>query len=132
MELHEDPSSGTLICQVVEIEHKHGWTIEDMSWLSPCKEPVVTTIILDDTSTAKRAAQHCAREKDAKVSLGVWMWWTDGTLSDDGRVGSVVVRKQGNEWKTARRDLGTGCMEVFDAELWVIGLTLGETIMSRE
>jgi hypothetical protein len=60
------------------------------------------------------------------------MWWTDGTHSDDGRVGAVVVCKQGDVWRTPFRDLGTGCTEVLDAELWVIGLQLIETIKSRE
>jgi hypothetical protein len=85
-ELHEDPSSGTPICRVVEIEHEHGRTTEDMSWPAPGEEPVVKTIILDDKSTAKKAAQRWAREKEAKVGAGVWMWWTDGSRSDDGRV----------------------------------------------
>jgi len=76
-ELHENPLSGTPVCRVVEIAHEHGWTTEGMSWLAPSEEPVVKTIILDDESTAKRAAQCWAREKEAKVRAGVWMWWTD-------------------------------------------------------
>jgi len=42
------------------------------------------------------------------------------------------VCKHGNEWKTRRSYLGTGRMEVFDAELWAIGLALGETVKRRE
>jgi ribonuclease HI len=30
------------------------------------------------------------------------------------------------------QNLGTGCVEVFDAELWTIGLALNETIKKRE
>jgi hypothetical protein len=66
-ELHEDPSSGTPICRVVETEHEHGWTTEGMSWPAPGEEPIVKIIILDDKSTAKSAAQRWAREKEAKV-----------------------------------------------------------------
>ena len=61
-ELHEDPSSGTPICRVPELDHKLGRHAEDMSWPALGKEPVVETIILDDKSTAKRAAQRWARE----------------------------------------------------------------------
>ena len=56
------------------------------------------------------------------------MWWTDGSRSDDGRVGAAAVRKHGNQWRSRRSFLGTGRMEVFDAELWAIGLALDETI----
>jgi len=93
-----------------------------MSWPAPGEEPVVKTVILDDKSTAKSAAQRWAREKKAKVGAGVWMWWTDGSRSDDGRVGAAAVCKHGNEWRTRRSYPGTGRMEVFDAELWAIGL----------
>jgi len=131
-ELHEDPSSSTPICPVIEIEYEHGRTTEDMSWPAPGEEPVVKTIILDDQCTAKKAAQHWARQKEAKVGAGVWMWWTDGSRSDDSPVGAAAVCKHGNEWRTRRSYLGTGRMEVFDAELWAIGLALGETVKRRE
>jgi len=60
------------------------------------------------------------------------MWWTDGSRSDDGRVGAAAVCKHGNQWRPRRSFLGTGRMEVFDAELGAIGLALGETIEKRE
>jgi hypothetical protein len=72
-ELHEDLLSGTPICRVVETEHEHGWTTEGMSWPAPGDAPLVTTIILDDKSTAESAAQWWAREMEAKVGAGVWM-----------------------------------------------------------
>jgi hypothetical protein len=103
-----------------------------MSWPAPGEEPVVKTIILDDDGAAKRAVQFWAREKEAKVGAGVWMWWTDGSHSDACRVGAAPVCKHGSEWRTYCGYLGTGCMEVFDAELWVIGLTLDETVKNRE
>jgi alpha-glucosidase (family GH31 glycosyl hydrolase) len=88
-----------------------------MSWPPLGEEPVVKTIIPDDKCTAKRAAQCWAREKEANVGVGVCMWWTDGSRSDDGRVGAEAVCKHGNEWRTHRSKLGTDCMEVFDTEL---------------
>jgi len=101
-------------------------------WPAPGEKSMVRTIILDDTTAAKRTAQHWAREKEAKIGAGVWMWWTDGLRSDNGRVGAVAVCKHGNQWSSRRSFLGTGCMEVFDAELWAIRLALGETMEERE
>ena len=72
-ELHKDAPSGTPICQVVEIEQKRGWTTENMIWLAQCDDPVINPIVLDDQSTAKRAAQCWAREKEAKVGPRVWI-----------------------------------------------------------
>jgi hypothetical protein len=60
------------------------------------------------------------------------MWWTDGSRSDDGRVGAAAVCKHGNVWRSLRSYLGTGRVEVFDAELWAIGLALDVTIEKRE
>lgn len=48
-----------------------------MNWPPPGEESVVRTHILDDTTAAKRAAQHWVREKEAKIGAVVWMWWTD-------------------------------------------------------
>jgi len=103
-----------------------------MSSPAPGKEPAVRTTILDDTAAARSAAQYWAREKEAKIRAGVWMWWTDGSRSDGGRVGAAAVCKHGNEWRACRSVLGTGRMEVFDAELWAIGLALDLAIEKRE
>jgi len=102
-----------------------------MSWPAPGEEPVVKTIILDDEGTAKRVVQRWAKEKEAKVGAGVWVWWTDGTRSDNGQVGAAAVCKHGSEWRTRRSYLGSGRMEVIDAELWAIGIALGETVKKR-
>jgi len=59
------------------------------------------------------------------------MWWTDGSRADDGRVGAAALCKHGNLWKTFRSHLGTGRMEVYDAELWVIGVALRESVSKR-
>jgi len=130
--LHKNPASGALVSRAVQKEHKHGRTTERMNWPAPGEGPVVRTIILDNDTAAKRAVQCWAREQHAKVGAGVWMWWTDGSHSDDGRVGAAAVCKHGNQWRSRRNLLGTGHMEVFDAELWAIGLALDVMIEKRE
>jgi hypothetical protein len=75
--LHQNPSSGAPVCRAVNKEHVNGRTTEGMSWPPPGEYSVVSTVILDDASAAKRAAQRWVREKEAKVGAGVWMWWTD-------------------------------------------------------
>jgi len=127
-ELHKNPSSGAPICRVVRNEHEHGRTTEGMNCPAPGEEPVVSNTILDNTTSAKSGAQRWAREKEAKIGAGVSMWWTDGSRSDDGRVGAAAVCKHGNQWRSGRSFLGTGRMEVFDAELWAIGLALDVAI----
>jgi ribonuclease HI len=130
--LHQDPSSGTLVCRAGNKEHEHGRTTEDMNWPAPGEESVVRTVILNDATAAMRAAQRWAIEKEAKVGVGVWMWWTDGSRSDDGRVGAVAVCKHRDEWRSHCSYLGTGRMQVFEAELWAIGLALDVAIKKRE
>jgi len=130
--LHQDPFSGTPVCRAVKEEPEHGRTTEGMNWPAPGEESVVRTVILDDATAAKRAAQRWAREKEAKVGAGIWMWWTDGSRSDDGRVGAAAVCKHRDECRSRRSYLGTGRMEVFDAELWAIGLALDVAIEKRE
>jgi len=83
----------------------------------PGEESVVRTVILDDTTAAKRTAQGWAREKECKIGAGVWMWWTDGSRSDDGLVGAAAVCMHGNQWGSRCSFLGSRCMAVFDAEL---------------
>jgi ribonuclease HI len=131
-ELHHNPSSGAPICKVITEEHEHGRTTEGTDWPPPGEESVVRTTILGDSTAAKNAAQRWARENKAKIGAGVWMWWTDGSHSDDGRVGAAAVCKHGNQWRSRRSFLGTGRMEVFDAEMWAIGLALDVAIEKRE
>jgi len=131
-ELHRYPTSGAPICRVVRKEHEHGRTIEGMSWLAPGEEPAVMTTILDNSAAAKSATQRWASEEEAKIRAGVRIWWTDGSRSDDGRVGAAALCKHGNEWRPCRSFLGNGRMEVFDAELWAIGLALDVEIARRE
>jgi len=131
-ELHHNHFSGAPICKVIREEPEHGRTTEGTDWPPLGEESVVRTTILDDTTTAKSAELRWAREKEAKVGAVVWMWWTGGSRSDDGRVGATAVCKHGNECSPRRSFLGTGCMEVFNAELWAIGLALDVAIEKRE
>jgi len=128
-ELHKDSVSSTPVCRVVEIEHEHSHTTEDMILLALGEEQVVKTIILDDKAAAKRAAQSWARQKAVKVEAGVWMWWTDGSHTDNSQVGAAAICKLGNGWRTNRSYMGTGRTEIFDGELWAIRLALRETVM---
>ena len=71
-------------------------------------------------------------DEDAKVGAGVWMWWTDGSRSDDGRVGAAAGCKHANERRSRCSFLGAGRMDVFDTELWAIGLRLYSTSENRK
>jgi hypothetical protein len=131
-ELHRNPYSGAPICRVVRKKHEHGRTTNGMNSPAPGKEPAVWTTILDDTAAAKSAAKGWASEKEAIIGAGVWMWWTDGSRSANGREGCAAVCKHGNEWRSGPSFLGTGRMELFEAELWAMGLALDVAIKMRE
>jgi len=47
-------------------------------------------------------------------------------------VGAAAVRKHGNQWRSRRSYLGTGRMEIFDTDLWAIGLALDVMIEKRQ
>jgi len=130
--LHQNPSFGAPVCRAVNKELEHSLTTEGMSWSPPGEESVVRTVILDDASAAKGTAQRWASENEAKVGAGVWMWWKDGSRSDDGRVGAAAVCNRRDEWRSRHRSLGTAWMEVHDPELWAIGLALEATLEKRE
>jgi hypothetical protein len=93
---------------------------------------VVRTTILDDTTSAKSAAQGWAREKEAQIDAGVLMLWTDRSRSDAGRVGAAAAFNYGNECRSHGSFLGTARMEVFDSALWAMGLALHVTTETRE
>lgn len=57
MELHQNLSSSEPICKVVRKEAEHGRTTEAIIWPPPGDVLVVSTIILDDTTAGRRAAQ---------------------------------------------------------------------------
>jgi len=92
---------------------------------------VVRTTILDDTTGAKKTAQHWARETEAKIGTEVSMWWADRSRSDDGQVGAAALCTDGNRWRSRRSYLGTGHMEVCDAKLWAIRLVHDVMIGTR-
>jgi hypothetical protein len=71
------------------------------------KSAVKTTILEDDTE-AKRAAELWAKEKEGKLGSGTWTWWTDGSRTDDERVGAAAVCQKGDGWTVFRSYLGTG------------------------
>jgi len=130
-ELHQNPTSCAPICRVVRKEHKHGRTTDGMNWPAAGEKSVLRTTILD-TTAAKIAAQHWAREKEAKIRAGVRMWWTDGSRWEDGQVGAAAVCKHGNEWRSHHSLLGTRRMEVFEAVLCLLGLALNVASEKRE
>jgi len=132
MVVYKDPSSGTPICRVVEIDHRQRRTAEDLTWPAPGEEPVVKTIIYNDKSTAKRATHRWVGEKEVKVWAGDWMWWTDGSHMDDSQVGAAEVCYHLNECRIHRSYLGTGWMEVVDTMRWAIGLMLRVTAKRRD
>jgi hypothetical protein len=111
--------------------HEHGQTTKGMNWPALVEDPAVRITILDDTAEAKTTAQRWAREKEAKFGAGVWMWWTDGSCSDDGEVGAAAGCKHGNEWRSRSSFLHTGHMEISDPERWAIGLALDVVINKR-
>jgi len=83
-----------------------------MRWSHPDEEQAVKMAILSDDTAAKREAKRWVREREAKVGAGVRMWWTDGSRSDDGRVGAAVLCNHRDGWRAFRSPLGTGRMEV--------------------
>jgi ribonuclease HI len=103
-----------------------------MRWPRPDEEQPVKTVILSDDTAAKGQAKRCAREREAMVSAGVWMWWTDGSRSDDRSVGPAAVCRHTDGWSAFLRYLGTRRMVVYDAELWAIGLELRESVKKRD
>jgi len=103
-----------------------------MCWPDPGEEPAVKTTILEDDTVAKRAAKLWAREKEGKAASGTWTWWTDGSRTDDGTVGAAAVCLNGDGWTVFRSYLCTGQMEVSDAELWAIEVTLRKPVARAE
>jgi hypothetical protein len=131
-DIHSNPSSGVPICRVPRKPHEHGRTTEAFNWPAPGEEPAVKTTILDPTVGARRAEQRWAREKESKMGAGVWMWWTDGSRSDRGRVEAAGVSNHGTKWRSPSSFLGTKLIEVIDAELSVVGLALDVAMEKSE
>jgi len=77
-------------------------------WPDPGEKPAVKTTILEEDAVAKRAAEQWAREKEGKSESGTWTWWTDGSHTDDGRVGAAAIYLNREGWTVFRGYLGTG------------------------
>jgi len=88
--LHQTPSSGELICRVVNNENGHGYTTDGMNWPTSGEESVVRTIILDNKSAANRYVQRrkWGRSKCRPRDLNLvdqWIalqWWLSGSHSN--------------------------------------------------
>jgi hypothetical protein len=93
---------------------------------------VVRTIILGVATAAMRTMQLWARENECQIGAMVWMCWTDASHSDNGRQGAVAVYKHRTQWRSHCSYLRSGHMEVYDAELWGLGLTLDKPSEKRE
>jgi hypothetical protein len=103
-----------------------------MRWPDPGEKPAVKTTILEDDTEAKRAAELWAKEKEGKSGSGTWTWWTDRSRTDNVRVGAAAVCLNGDGWTVFQSYLGTGRIEVFDAELWAIGVALRKSVAQAE
>jgi len=57
---------------------------------------------------AKRAAKQPARDKEGKPGSGVSVWWTDGSRTDDGRVGAAALLLHGDSSIVYWSYFGTG------------------------
>jgi len=77
MAVHDQRTSGALICRVVTKEHQRGREAENMRWPNPDEEPAVKTVILSEDTAAKKEVIRWPRDREAKVGTGDWMWWTD-------------------------------------------------------
>jgi len=114
-ELYDYPTPGAPVGRVAAIEHPRGRRAETMCWPDQGEKPAVRITILEDDAAAKRAAELWAKRKEIKAGSGTWTWWTDGSRTDDGRLGAAAVCLNGDRWTVFHSDLGTGRMEVFNA-----------------
>jgi len=122
-ELFEYPTPGAPVGRLAAIEHARGGRAERMCWPDPEDKPVVKTTTLQDDTEAKRAAERGAREKEGNSGTGTWTWWTEASRTDNETVGAAVVCPNGYGCTVFQSYLGPRQMEVFDAELWAIGVT---------
>jgi hypothetical protein len=114
------------------MEHEQGWEAETMRWSNPDEEPDVKTVIVSEDRAVRTEAIRWPTDSEPNVGAGVWMWRTEGSQSNDGRGGSSGVCKHGDCWNTFCSHLGTRRIEVYDAELWAIGLVLTESVRKRD
>jgi hypothetical protein len=91
--VHDHHTSGEPICSVITKEHKRGGEGETMRWPNHDEQPAVKTITMREDTVAQRAAIRWTRERGATVGARVGMWWTDGSRSDDARLGATAECK---------------------------------------
>jgi hypothetical protein len=103
-----------------------------MCWPVPGEKPAVKTTILEDDAAAKRAAEQGAKRMGSQAGSGTWTGWTDGSRMDNGRVAASAVCLNRDGWTAFRSYIGLRQMQVFDPELWAIGLTLRKSDASTE
>jgi hypothetical protein len=89
--LYDYPTPGAPVGIVAVIEHAHGRRPEMMCWPDPGEKPPVKTIVLEDNAEATRAADLWARRMESTAGSGTWTWWTDGSPTDDGRLGAAAL-----------------------------------------
>jgi len=68
-------------------------------------------------TAAERGVELWARRKESKAGTGTWTWLTNGSQTDDARVGAAAVSWKGDGWMVTRSYVGKGQMGVFDTEL---------------
>ena len=85
-----------------------------------------------------RAEVHVERKEDALKRAKEWTEereedtvWTDGSRLENKRVGAAIAFKREGDWRTRGVYLGNN-KEVFDAELFAIGLAMEELNDRRE
>ena len=130
--LYDYPTPGALVGRVAASEHTRGRRTETMCWPDSGVKPAVKTTILEDDAAAMRAVELWAREMEGKAESATWTWWTDGSCTDDGKVGAAAVCLNGDRGTVFRSYLGTRRMEVFDAELWAIAVALRMSVTRAE
>ena len=131
-DLYDHPTLGALVGRVAAMEHARGRRAETMCEPDPWEKLVVRTTMPEDDAEAKRAAELWAKRKESKAGSGTWTWWTDGSRTDDGRVDAAAVCLNRDSWTVFRSCLGMGQMQVFDAELWAIGIILQKSVAGAD
>jgi len=87
---------------------------------------------LTASSSQSKAAELYLTKNETKLASGTWMWSMDESQTDDGRVRDAVVCLNRDGWTLFRSYLGTGQIEVFDSELWALGVALWKSVARAE
>ena len=93
-DLFEYPTRGAPVGRVAAIEHAHCRRAETIHWPDPGQKPAVKTTIIEDDTSAQRAAELRAKKTGGKLGSGTWTWCTQGSRTDDERLGAAVVSKR--------------------------------------